>query len=195
MKNKMITSIIILCTVVSVTAHFVNGHKASKMSQELNSAQSKLISMEEKYEIEKVKAETFSKELNVASSELAEANQTINDLNNTLNDLTAEEYKLVYLGEHKLTHYCNEKYKHICGNGDGLTSIGTQTIVGKTAAVDPKKIPYGSQIYIEGYGWRTAEDCGSAVKGNQIDILVDTHSEAYAMGVKSGGVWMLIKKS
>ena len=55
-------------------------------------------------------------------------------------------------------------------------------------------IPYGSQVYIEGYGWRIAEDCGGWVNGKHIDIAVDTHAEASSMGVKNGGVWILTQK-
>lgn len=119
--------------------------------------------------------------------ELEEANQVIEDLKGS-------EYKLVYLGKFRLTHYCDERYNHLCG-GNGVTASGTQTSVGRTVAVDPKKIPYGTKMYIEGYGWRTAEDCGSAVKNNQIDILVNTHEQALSLGTKTGGVWILVKNS
>lgn len=49
-------------------------------------------------------------------------------------------------------------------------------------------------MYIEGYGWRIAEDCGGWVNGKHIDIAVDTHAEASFMGVKNGGVWILVDK-
>jgi 3D (Asp-Asp-Asp) domain-containing protein len=108
--------------------------------------------------------------------------------------LKNSEYELVYLGNFQLTHYCNERREHICGYGKGITATGTQATVGRTVAVDPKVIPYGTQIYIEGYGWRTAEDCGGGVKNRQIDILVDTHSQALSLGVQGGGVWILVNK-
>lgn len=187
MRSKKIIAIIALCIITLSSICVGNGYQLYTTKKELKITQSELSVVQENYKIEAEKSVGLSEKLGVVNQELNKANNVIADFKN-------EEYKLVYLGEHKLTHYCNEKYKHICGNGDGLTAIGTQTTVGKTAAVDPKKIPYGSQIYIEGYGWRVAEDCGSDVKGSQIDILVDTHSEAYAMGVKSGGVWMLVEK-
>lgn len=188
MKSKKIIAIIALCAIALSGICVGNGYQLYTTKKELKTAQSELSIVQESYKIEAEKSVGLSEKLGII-------NQELNKANSVIADLKSKEYQLVYLGEHKLTHYCNEKYKHICGNGDGLTAIGTQTTVGKTVAVDPKKIPYGSQIYIEGYGWRTAEDCGSGVKGNQIDILVDTHSEAYAMGVQSGGVWMLVKKS
>lgn len=121
-------------------------------------------------------------------AELDAANAIIADLKN-------DEYKLVYIGDYKLTHYCTEKSSHICGTGSGLTATGTQVTAGRTIAVDPTVIPYGSKMYIEGYGWRVAEDCGGAVKGNHIDIAVETHSKATSMGTTTGGVWILIKSS
>lgn len=133
------------------------------------------------------KSDELAVELDYATKSLDEANETILALKSI-------EYELVYLGEFKLTHYCIEEFDHICGNGDGLTATGTKITAGKTIAVDPSLIPYGSQVYIEGYGWYIAEDCGGAVNGKHIDIAVNTHSEALSMGVKNGGVWILVQK-
>ena len=154
--------------------------KNEVLSQELTAAQESL-------HIESQKAIDLNQELNEAKKELEVANTIVADLKDS-------EYELVYMGDFKLTHYCNETYKHICG-GNGITATGTKTTVGTTIAVDPRVIPYGTQVYIEGYGWRTAQDCGGAVKQKQIDILVDTHSQALSMGTTHGGVWILVKKS
>lgn len=68
----------------------------------------------------------------------------------------------------------------------GITYTGTTVSEGRTAAVDPDVIPLGWWFYIEGYGFRKAEDTGSAIKGNKIDIYVDTKKEANAFGRKKG---------
>lgn len=84
----------------------------------------------------------------------------------------------------KLTAYCSENYPHICNNGDSsTTSTGVIPIVGRTCAVDPSVIPYGSEVTINGHTY-IAEDCGGAVKGNRVDILFATHQEALAFGVQ-----------
>ena len=94
----------------------------------------------------------------------------------------------------KITHYCAEPYKHICGTGDALTSTGVPVTAGWTCAVDPSVIPYGAEVMVD-YGgtvefWK-AQDCGGAIKGNHIDLAVETHSEAEELGVKYATVyWM-----
>lgn len=111
----------------------------------------------------------------------------------TLNDLKSEEYEFVYLGEYKLTYYCDERYPHICG-GSGVTASGRPTTVGSTIGVNPKEIPYGSIVYIEGLGFRSADDTGSGIGTKHIDVLVSGHQEALSQTLLNSDVWVLIKK-
>lgn len=89
--------------------------------------------------------------------------------------------------------YCKENYPHICNDGESTyTSTGTIATPGRTVAVDPKYIPYGTEIEIEGVGVRIAEDCGGAIKGeNRIDLLVETHQEALEWGMQTRKVTIL----
>jgi len=65
------------------------------------------------------------------------------------------------------------------------------------AAVDPKVIPHGSRIDVPGYkrgpnkngSWIKADDSGSAIKGNKIDLRFDTHQEAKEWGRK----WLVVR--
>jgi len=68
----------------------------------------------------------------------------------------------------------------------GITYSGTKVQEGRTIAVDPDVIPLGWWVYIEGIGFRRAEDIGSAVKGNKIDIYYDNESYAKKFGRKKG---------
>lgn len=91
-----------------------------------------------------------------------------------------------------VTAYCKENYPHICNNGDATTTAtGTTPTVGRTIAVDPKIIPYGSRVEIEGWGVYIAEDCGGGVNGNRIDLLFETHKAALAFGVQTLNVRVL----
>lgn len=70
--------------------------------------------------------------------------------------------------------------------GDTITSTGVKPIVGRTIAVDPKIIPYGTKVYIpELDKVFIAEDCGSAIKGNRIDIYMNSFDECMKWGYKT----------
>ncbi len=70
--------------------------------------------------------------------------------------------------------------------GYGITASGTKVLEGRTIAVDPDVIPIGWWVYIEGIGFRRAEDKGSAVKGNKIDVYFDSIRTAINFGRKKG---------
>lgn len=58
-------------------------------------------------------------------------------------------------------------------------------------AVDPKVIPMGTRLYVEGYGEAIAADQGNAIKGNRIDLFFDTHQQALKYGMKTVKVTIL----
>ncbi|WP_419875948.1 ubiquitin-like domain-containing protein [Candidatus Pristimantibacillus sp. PTI5] len=68
----------------------------------------------------------------------------------------------------------------------GITASGARVQEGRTIAVDPKVIPIGWWVYIEGIGFRRAEDKGSAIKGNKIDVYFDSTKVANKFGRKKG---------
>lgn len=66
----------------------------------------------------------------------------------------------------------------------GVTSSGAKVQENYTIAVDPTIIPMGSLVYIDGIGIRKAQDTGSAIKGNKIDVYIPDLEEALTFGVK-----------
>lgn len=87
------------------------------------------------------------------------------------------------------TAYCSCKI--CCGSyspevrgGVAHTATGTVPEEGRTIAVDPSVIPYGTKVYIDGMGIYTAEDCGGAIKGNHIDVYFGTHEGAKIFGTQ-----------
>ena len=70
------------------------------------------------------------------------------------------------------------------------TSTGTTARVG-VIAVDPGVIPLGSKVYVENYGFAYAEDVGSSIKGNKIDVYLDSESACYSWGVKTVKIYIL----
>jgi 3D (Asp-Asp-Asp) domain-containing protein len=66
---------------------------------------------------------------------------------------------------------------------DGWTSTMKHADPDKRiVAVDPRLIPYHSQVWIEGLGWYNAEDCGGAIKGYRLDVMAHNRREAFAWG-------------
>lgn len=78
-----------------------------------------------------------------------------------------------------------------CGKyANGTTACGLQAGHG-VVAVDPRVIPMGTKLYIEGYGYAVAGDRGRAIKGNRIDLGFNTYQEAIRFGRKSVVVHIL----
>jgi 3D (Asp-Asp-Asp) domain-containing protein len=67
-------------------------------------------------------------------------------------------------------------------DGDGYTATMTIPIEGRTVAVDPSVIPYGTKLSINGRSGYIAEDCGGAIKNNRIDIFMNDYQEAINFG-------------
>ena len=92
------------------------------------------------------------------------------------------------LGEFKITAYCS--CSRCCGKSDGITATGTHATEGRTIAVDPSVIPYGTKVKI-GDSEYVAEDCGGAIKGKVIDIFIADHNRASEYGVKQEEVFLI----
>jgi 3D (Asp-Asp-Asp) domain-containing protein len=91
------------------------------------------------------------------------------------------------IGRFKLTAYSGPQM----GQALPITATGTTARAGRTVAVDPKVIPLGSRVYIEGVGERIAEDVGGGVKGQHIDVYLGTVPQAFRFGVKRGTVSLI----
>ncbi len=78
-----------------------------------------------------------------------------------------------------------------CGaSADGITKTGTRVAAGRTIAVDPKVIPLGSKVRINGHTY-IAEDVGGKIKGNRIDIYMNTVEECLCFGTRyADAVWL-----
>lgn len=98
------------------------------------------------------------------------------------------------------TAYTNNPEDTITYDGRVLTRSGydvTETILYeglRIIAVDPSIIPLGTRVYVEGFGMAIALDTGSAIKGNKIDIMMDTKEEAVTFGRKPLTIWVIPKQ-
>lgn len=92
-----------------------------------------------------------------------------------------------YLGVFTVSHYCS--CSKCCGKTDGITYTGTQATEGRTVAVDPDVIPLGSTVVIDGQEY-IAEDIGGAIKGNRLDVFMDSHLAALQAGIVQAEVYI-----
>lgn len=90
---------------------------------------------------------------------------------------------LASLGKFKVTAYCTCQ-KCIGKNWKNpITRTGTRPEEGRTISVDPRIIPLGSKVVINGHEY-IAEDTGSGVKGKVVDMFIEGHQRALNWGVQ-----------
>ena len=76
-------------------------------------------------------------------------------------------------------------------SGDGITATGTVPRWG-TIAVDPTIIPYGTKVYIPQFDkYFIAEDCGGGIRGNKIDIFMNSESQCNNWGKRSIDIYIV----
>ena len=95
-----------------------------------------------------------------------------------------------YLGNFKISYYTCSPAEN---GGSNLTAKGQALtdVVGIAIAADPRVVPYYSKVYIKGVGVRTVLDCGGAIKGNKIDVLVRNSNDIPACGIHYSDVYLL----
>ncbi len=77
---------------------------------------------------------------------------------------------------------------YVSGNPHG--SYGLPCTYG-TVAVDPNVIPLGTTLYIEGYGYAVANDVGTSIKGNIIDVYMEYGPQCYTWGARKVDVYII----
>lgn len=98
------------------------------------------------------------------------------DMKNFTDKVDTSEYQ--YLGSYNITGY-TPGCSHCCGNIKGITASGVEAIAGYTIAA-PKNIPFGTTLYIEGYGYYVVEDRGN-FPDTVIDIAAPNHDACYTL--------------
>lgn len=80
-------------------------------------------------------------------------------------------------------------------SGGALTCTGTQpsrNVNGiSTIAVDPSVIPLGTKVFVDGYGYAIASDTGGAIKGNKVDLYLNSSSECNSWGRRNVNVLVI----
>jgi len=114
---------------------------------------------------------------------IVEQQQTIEELEKRLEEL--QEILQWPATEKEITFYAPldpSAVEGMCYSGDPtVTASGAESKPGVTIAAGPG-IPYGTEIYIPGIGYRVVEDRGSAISNNHIDVMVWDRAEALDRG-------------
>ena len=133
---------------------------------------------------EKAQAYKESKEdirkANEAKASQSSSNTSSGSYTSAKNHLTSYEGRnLEYIGDFFITGY-DPWCSHCCGKAqpNAVTASGAVAQVGVTVAMN-KKYPFGTQIYIEGYGVYTVQDRG--VKDGMVDIAAASHEACYEL--------------
>lgn len=125
------------------------------------------------YEEQSKQMELYRQELNDAQNTIKENEsykamyECVQVEKNQLQEKVDELSKWRKLGKFTVTYYWSGEDEY-----GSLTSTGVHAIEGRTIAVDPTVIPYGSVVKINDTEY-VAQDCGGAIKGNKIDIFVE----------------------
>ncbi|HFR4146437.1 TPA: cell wall-binding protein EntB [Bacillus cereus] len=125
-------------------------------------------------EIAKAKEEEKAREVAKAKEEEREKEVSKNNIQSAKRELTVVA-----------TAYTADPSENGTYGGRVLTAMGHDLTANpnmRIIAVDPKVIPLGSKVWVEGYGEAIAGDTGSAIKGNRIDVLMGSKSKAMNWG-------------
>lgn len=127
-----------------------------------------------KNKIESLKAEEAKKAEEAAKNNAANSSNTTSSNNSSSQPSSDGKYKKTLSME--ATAY----------SGGTLTAMGLKPVRDpggiSTIAVDPSIIPLGSKVYIPGYGYAIASDTGGVIKGNIIDLYMNSHDECISWG-------------
>lgn len=116
------------------------------------------------------------------------AQNVFNTYHGKTNGSLLDTDKKKYLGNFRITYYCPCTE---CSEGYGnMTATGAIAQANHTIAVDPDVIPLGSRVEINGVVY-TAEDVGGGIRGESIDIYVNTHAETILNGTHTSAVYLI----
>ncbi|HDR4733582.1 TPA: SH3 domain-containing protein [Bacillus cereus] len=131
-------------------------------------------------EIAKAKEEAKAQEIAKAKEE-EKAREALKAKEESKNNVQSAKRELTVVA----TAYTADPSENGTYGGRVLTAMGHDLTANpnmRIIAVDPKIIPLGSKVWVEGYGEAIAGDTGSAIKGNRIDVLMGSKSKAMNWG-------------
>ncbi|MCU5414615.1 3D domain-containing protein, partial [Bacillus wiedmannii] len=156
--------------------------KEEEKAQEIAKAKEEAKAQEIARAKEEAKAREIAKAKEEAKArEVAKAKAKAKAKEESKNNTQAAKRELTVVA----TAYTADPSENGTYGGRVLTAMGHDLTANpnmRIIAVDPKVIPLGSKVWVEGYGEAIAGDTGSAIKGNRIDVLMGSKSKAMNWG-------------
>ncbi len=187
-KNGVV-SVIRVEKVTDVVEEPVQFAVVTKKDESLEKGQEKIIStgkqgrVSKQYEVVLENGQEVSRKLMTEQNVLKKQDKVVavgtKDLAMQVSRGEVETGKEFYVEATAYTAYCN--------GCSGRTATGLDVRANpnmKVIAVDPRVIPLGTKVYVDGYGYAVAADTGGAIKGYIIDLLMPSKAEAYRWGRK-----------
>lgn len=163
-----------------------NESTLSKLNTDI-SAQKQLLASESKKE-QNLLAEENTKKLALNTNTSTNSSNSVAKHSTTSNNAVTNNLSRGSSGSLSSSKSISVNATAYCDSG--ITASGMSTRKG-VIAVDPRVIPLGSKVYIDGYGYAIAADTGGAIVGNRIDLFFPSKTDAQNWGMRPVTVHIL----
>lgn len=182
--------------------------RIQEMSEELVVLSDRNVELTKKLKVANEKIDTYQLEVEKYRKKVTTNENSLQEYKKKLKDAEARKATMVASAEKPKTPTVDRgassssksftvnasAYTAYCNGCSGVTRTGVNLRSNpnmKLIAVDPRVIPLGSKVYVEGYGYAVAGDTGGAIKGNRIDLHMPTKAAAYQWGRKNVKITIL----
>ena len=193
--NKEMLKLFILVGIVFAAISLIGIYQHQK------DLQNDIVELKESVQVRNDEIDKKDEKINELSDKIVFLLEQVKKLENEKKELTkpmkytsnknptrGQDDKMHYIGIFEATAYDDSPESQ--GKWVGQTATGRKPQVG-VIAVDPKVIPLGTELFVEGYGKCVAGDTGGAIKGRRLDLFFNTKSEVYNWGRKKVKVYKL----
>ena len=193
--NKEMLKLFILVGIVFAAISLIGIYQHQK------DLQNDIVELKESVQVRNDEIDKKDEKINELSDKIVFLLEQVKKLENEKKELTkptkytsnknptrGQDDKMHYIGIFEATAYDDSPESQ--GKWVGQTATGRKPQVG-VIAVDPKVIPLGTELFVEGYGKCVAGDTGGAIKGRRLDLFFNTKSEVYNWGRKKVKVYIM----
>lgn len=166
-------------------------HELDQTKSKLTDAETKLANVQQQVNALQQGNQELHRQMELKDVEIKRLQDQVAKLDKQLTSIKKREYPQISRGEAKVKkefYVEATAYTAYCKGCLGITKWKEINLRKnphlKIIAVDPKLIPLGSKVYVEGYGYAIAADTGGGIKDYEIDIFMPNVSDALEWGRK-----------